>query len=218
MEHSFWHSKWQNNEIGFHEPKGNALLVKYADTLLGGDSDLASEQRIFVPLCGKTRDIGWLLSKGASVVGAELSETAVQQLFEELGETPEISSTSKGKVYSKGELTIFVGDIFALTAQDIGLVTGVYDRAALVALPDGLREKYSTHLVSLTNNAPQLVISFEYDQSVMTGPPFSVDENTVSTLYSQNYHISLLERSTLEGGLKRKVAADNLVFHLQPAT
>jgi thiopurine S-methyltransferase len=212
MEHSFWHSKWQKNEIGFHEPKGNALLVKYAEKLL--EPDTSTIPRIFVPLCGKTRDISWLLSQGAEVVGAELSELAIEQLFEELGVSPNITATPKGKIYSKDTLTVFVGDIFKLNSQDIGDVSAIYDRAALVALPDTLRAQYASHLAQITNNATQLIISFEYDQSVLAGPPFSVNERMVDTLYADKYHVTRLERSELIGGLKGKVDADNLVFHL----
>lgn len=212
MEHSFWHSKWQKNEIGFHEPKGNALLAKYAKVLLAQGQQ--APHRIFVPLCGKTKDIGWLLSQGAQVIGAELSEVAIQQLFEELGVAPEITSTSKGKVYAKDSLTVFVGDIFKLDKDDIGSITGVYDRAALVALPDTMRAQYAEHLAKITSRAQQLIISFEYDQSAMAGPPFSVNEETVDALYSERYHIDRLERSELIGKLKGKVEADNLVFHL----
>ncbi|WP_394220853.1 thiopurine S-methyltransferase [Alteromonas gracilis] len=214
MEHSFWHSKWQKNEIGFHEPEGNALLVKYASVLLDTDDLNTTQKRIFVPLCGKTRDIGWLLSQGVEVVAAELSEVAVIQLFEELGAEPTVTSTANGKVYEKGGLTIYVGDIFKLTPKDVGVVTGVYDRAALVALPGPLREQYAAHLTDITKRAPQLIISFEYNQNEMAGPPFSVNEDTVDSLYSENYHIQRLERSVLEGKLKGKVDADNLVFHL----
>ena len=214
MEHSFWHSKWQKNEIGFHAPEGNALLVKYSSFLIGDDSPSSSSSRIFVPLCGKTRDIGWLLAQGCEVVGAELSEVAITQLFEELGVEPTISTSTNGKVYTKDRLTIFVGDIFKLTSSDIGDVTGVYDRAALVALPSPLREQYSAHLIAITQCAPQLIISFDYDQNEMAGPPFSVNEKTVDSLYSADYNIQRLERSVLEGGLKGKVDADNLVFAL----
>lgn len=214
MEHSFWHSKWQKNEIGFHEPKGNALLVKYASFLLGDETSEASLKRIFVPLCGKTRDIGWLLSQGCDVVGAELSELAVIQLFEELDVEPAVTTTANGKIYAKDSLTIYVGDIFKLTPTDLGEVTGIYDRAALVALPSPLREQYAAHLMAITQCAPQLIISFEYDQNEMAGPPFSVNEDTVSSLYSDNYTINRLERSVLKGGLKGKVEADNLVFAL----
>ena len=214
MEHSFWHSKWQKNEIGFHEPEGNALLVKYAAFLISDDSPSKSIKRIFVPLCGKTRDIGWLLAQGCEVVGAELSEVAIIQLFEELGTEPTVTTTSNGKIYAKDGLTIYVGDIFKLTSSDLGDVTGIYDRAALVALPSPLREQYAAHLMAITQCAPQLIISFEYDQNEMTGPPFSVNEKTVDALYSADYNIQRLERSVLEGGLKGKVDADNLVFAL----
>ena len=117
-------------------------------------------------------------------------------------------------VYAKDGLTIYVGDIFKLTSSDLGDVTGIYDRAALVALPSPLREQYAAHLMAITQCAPQLIISFEYDQNEMAGPPFSVNEDTVSSLYSDNYTINRLERSVLKGGLKGKVEADNLVFAL----
>lgn len=211
MEHSFWHSKWQNNEIAFHEPQGNALLVKHSSVLLS----TAKNPTIFVPLCGKTKDIGWFLSKGCSVVGAELSEVATQQLFEELNVQPVVEKTATGLKYSVEGLTVFVGDIFTLSSNDIGNIDGVYDRAALVALPEQIRAKYSVHIVEITQRAPQLVISFDYDQEKMPGPPFSVDVKTVSALYEQHYQITLLERSDVEGGLKRKVNADNLVFSLK---
>jgi thiopurine S-methyltransferase len=211
MEHDFWHSKWHKNEIGFHEPEGNALLVKYADTLLATTSP-----RVFVPLCGKTQDIHWLLANGCEVVGAELSEIAITQLFAELEIEPEITTLGSLKLFKNGPLSIFVGDIFDLTNETLGGITGIYDRAALVALPTELREKYAAHICDITECAPILLISFDYDQSVIPGPPFCVDETEVARLYNASYSITLLERELLEGGLKGKVAADSLVFNLKP--
>lgn len=211
MEHSFWHSKWQNNEIAFHEPQGNALLVKYSSVLLS----TAKAPTIFVPLCGKTKDIGWLLSQSCNVVGAELSEVATQQLFEELDVNPVVENTSTGLKYSVDGLTVFVGDIFTLSSNDLGKIDGVYDRAALVALPNDIRANYGAHIIEITQCAPQLIISFDYDQEKLPGPPFSVDDSSVNALYGAHYQITLLERSEVEGGLKRKVDADNLVFSLK---
>lgn len=211
MEHNFWHSKWENNHIGFHEPEGNPFLVKYANVLLSTE-----KPKIFVPLCGKTRDIYWLLSNGCEVVGVELSEIAVRQLFDELGVVPQISIIDNFSVFKYQELTVYVGDFFKLSHELIGHVSGIYDRAALVALPDPLRRNYVAHLTDITLKAPQLLISFDYDQTVIPGPPFSVNTEMVELLYGGTYTIALLERTKLEGGLKRKVAADTLVFKLTP--
>ena len=35
MQHEFWHEKWQNNQIGFHLPQVNKLLLSTG--LLWGD-------------------------------------------------------------------------------------------------------------------------------------------------------------------------------------
>jgi thiopurine S-methyltransferase len=211
MEHSFWHNKWENNQIGFHEPQGNALLLAHASTLLK-----AANPRIFVPLCGKSKDVGWLASKGCEVVGAELSAIAITQLFDDLNITPKVTKLEHTTVYQGLNITVFQGDIFALSASDIGNITGIYDRAALVALPQSLRERYGAHIRAITDNAPQLLITFEYDQRQLPGPPFSVNEALVSSLYNDYYEITLLSATSLEGGLKGKVDATNLAFHLIP--
>ncbi|MAK60424.1 MAG: thiopurine S-methyltransferase [Ponticaulis sp.] len=209
MEHEFWHERWGNNQIAFHEGKPNALLTRHISAL-----NLKAGDRVFLPLCGKTTDIGWLMDQGFEVVGAELSEIAIKQLFSEMGITPEIERAGSLKIYSAPDLIIYVGDIFELTPDLLGPVTAVYDRAALVALPDEMRTKYGAHLVSLTSAARQLVITFDYDQSVIPGPPFSVPESTVRLLYDDVYDISQLESVEVEGGLKGKVEATELAWLL----
>lgn len=95
MDANFWHHKWETNSIGFHEPQANPLLVNNFKALA-----LETGRRIFVPLCGKTLDIGWLLSEGYQVAGAELSELSIQQLFAELGVEPHIANLGSIKHYS----------------------------------------------------------------------------------------------------------------------
>ncbi|WP_414830428.1 thiopurine S-methyltransferase [Alteromonas sp. H39] len=211
MEHDFWISKWQNNEIAFHEAQGNPYLVKHHGFLSSTDSP-----RVFVPLCGKTRDIHYLLSQGYDVVAAELSELAITQLFEELGELPEITQDTSHKRYHIPGLTVFVGDFFALTAKQIGDITSVYDRAALIALPDTMRVRYTQQLMSLTNKARQFLICVDYDQTVMPGPPFATPEDTVRSLYEAHYTVTRCESEEIEGGLKGKVEAKNDVYYLTP--
>ena len=170
MEHKFWHERWADGRIGFHEPEPNRQLVRWFDAL-----GLSPGQRVFLPLCGKTLDIGWLLSRGLRVAGAELSELAIRDLFDDLGIAPQVTGQGELKLYSTAGLDVFVGDIFELKADALGDVDAVYDRAALVALPEAMRARYADHLMALTAGAPQLTVCFDYDQSVMSGPPFCVN-------------------------------------------
>ncbi len=202
MEADFWHERWENNQIAFHEGEANVLLVKHFKAL-----SLEQDQRVFLPLCGKTNDIAWLLSQGYRVIGSELSELAIQQLFEELEVEPEITELDKFKRYQVTGLEILVGDFFELTGELLGKVDAIYDRAALVALPEPMRQQYTKHLAEITQNQKQLVISFVYDQTCLDGPPFSVIDEEVKQHYADIYELTLLESIEVPGGLKKKCAA-----------
>jgi thiopurine S-methyltransferase len=202
MEADFWHQRWAKGEIGFHEKDINPLLVRYFSQLR-----LTRESRIFVPLCGKTNDISWLLDQGYSVVGAELSEAATKELFSQLGIEPKISELNECLRYQAPNLDIFVGDIFKLVTQQLGKVDAVYDRAALVALPAQMRVQYTQHLMAITQSAPQLLICFDYDQNSLPGPPFSVVAAEIKQHYAQHYNLTLLYNQPLIGGLKGRVDA-----------
>jgi len=199
MNSSFWHQRWEKNEIGFHEDKPNPLLVKHFHELA-----VARGRRIFVPLCGKTLDISWLLSRGYRVAGAELSQLAIEQLFMELGMQPEITTVGNVEQWSANNLDIFVGDIFAVSEKMLGPIDAVYDRAALVAFPEDMRKRYTAHLTDVTTKSPQLLICYEYDQSLMDGPPFSVNNEEVHRHYATTYDLTLLSSTEVAGGLKGK--------------
>lgn len=205
MDPDFWHQKWKSNEIGFHQDAANALLVKHVGRLA-----LAKGDRVFLPLCGKTLDIHWLLGNGYRVAGAELSQLAVEQLFEELGTEPAITHHGDLDRYSAEGIDIFVGDIFGLDAETLGPIDAVYDRAALVALPRDMRSLYATHLMRMSSHAPQLLICFEYDQARMQGPPFSIDAGEVTRHYGDDYALTLLERIEVPGGLKGECAMESV--------
>lgn len=209
MDTSFWHQRWANNHIGFHESEANLLLVKYFDEL-----SLAKNGRVFVPLCGKTRDIFWLLSKGYLIAGVELSELAVEQLFIELGVEPTITMVGKLKRFSSENIDIFVGDILELSRDIIGSVDAIYDRAALVALPEDMRNRYAEHLIEITDNSPQLLVCYEYDQALMDGPPFSIVSEEMHQLYSVSYDLRLIASVNIPGGLHGKYVAKESVWLL----
>jgi thiopurine S-methyltransferase len=52
----------------------------------------------------------------------------------------------------------------------------------------------------MTNNAPQLLITFDYDQSLMQGPPFAVSNDEVSRHYAGVYEITPLATSDIMDG------------------
>ncbi|MDY6981810.1 MAG: thiopurine S-methyltransferase [Pseudomonadota bacterium] len=213
MDTSFWLERWANNQIGWHEQDFNPLLTAHFAAL-----ELPKNARVFVPLCGKTRDIAWLLQQGYRVAGIELSELAVQQLFNELGIKPAITSSGKLQRYTAEGIDIYTGDIFHLDAQQLGPIDATYDRAALVALPPDMRARYAPHLMSLTHNAPQLLISFDYDQNLYAGPPHSVQAPELWQLYVAWYRLELLAAPAVPGGVKGLAPAHEMVWHLLPRT
>lgn len=189
-------------EIGFHEGSPNELLQKYF-----GQLGLTEGRRILVPLCGKTIDIHWLLDQGFRVVGVELNEKAVKELFQELKLAPKVENLKVMTRYSAENVDIFVGNIFDLAGTTLGPVDAIYDRAAMVALPQATRKEYAAHLKDITGKAPQLVITFQYDQSQMEGPPFSISSEELELHYGRSYDIEELESRPVDGKLKGEVEA-----------
>lgn len=194
MDAEFWNEKWSNREIAFHNANVHPLLAGQLSAL-----GLAAGARIFLPLCGKSLDIHWLLKQGFRVVGIELVETAIQELFAELGLSPEILQRGDLKLYRAANIDIYVGDIFHLNLSELKKTDAVYDRAALVALPKKIREHYAQHVTTLSGSAPQLLITFEYDQAKMDGPPFSVSRPALNSLYGQVYEIERLTGRHYDG-------------------
>lgn len=213
MQASYWQQKWRTGDIGFHEAEVNPYLKQYLEKL-----NLPHGSRILVPLCGKTRDMAWMLRKGYQVVGVELCEIAIKQLFQELEVVPQIEAVDKLTRYSGPNITIFLGDIFSATKEHMGHIDAVYDRAALVALPAETRISYVNHLREISSTAPQLLNIYEYQQELMAGPPFSITEGALVDYYSAHYELSRLVQSKAVGELKKNMESVNSVWLLQRKT
>lgn len=209
MHEQFWHQKWEKDEIGFHEGEVNRFLYEYFNVL-----KLAAGARVFVPLCGKTRDIAWLLDKGMKVVGVELSEHAIKQLFAELNLEPKVESLADGLHYTSANIDIFVANIFSLNSELLGEVDAIYDRGALVALPEGIRTRYAQMLPIITNNAPQLVVTYNYEQSQYSGPPFALPEPEIERLYASIYALKKLASRQETEGFAKGIDVENAVWLL----
>lgn len=203
MEPRFWHERWAINQIGFNQASVNPHLLR-----LWPELTATPGERVLVPLCGKSIDMVWLLNQGFHVVGAELSEIAVAGFFSENGWQPAIEERGALKVYRGEGCEIWCGDFFALTPEDVGDCTAFYDRAALIALPPDLRWRYVKQLNHLlSNDACGLLVTLDYDQSLIAGPPFSVDEDEVLQLLSPDWRVKrVADLDVLEQGLKFKQA------------
>lgn len=207
MDPEFWQRRWADNQIGFHESQVNPLLVAHFTVL-----ESPPGARIFLPLCGKTLDIDWLLARGQRVAGAELSALAVAQLFERLGVAPSVERIGGLERHRAQGVEIFVGDIFMLGAEQLGAVDAVYDRAALVALPAAMRSRYAAHLRALTQDAQQLLVTLEYDQQLVEGPPFAVGAEELRDLYAGRSP-ALISQQHQPLGLKGRFPVTEIVWH-----
>lgn len=210
MKAAFWHERWEEGDIGFHEGAPNEMLTRHCDVLA-----LPEGGRVFVPLCGKTQDIPWLLAQGYRVAGAELSPLAMEQLFQELGVAYEVEVCGELKHHRGEGIDIFSGDIFHVTPALLGAVDAIYDRAALVALPDDMRTKYRTHLLNICGNAPQLLLTLEYEEDLLSGPPFSIREDDVHAYYGDVYEVIALDSRHEPEGLKGKHPVTERVWLLK---
>ena len=221
MDSEFWQQRWQEGRIGFHKSDVNPELIKYFSNLA-----LPIGSRVLVPLCGKSIDMVWLACAGYDVVGIELVESAVQAFFAEQNITPtitELTSTADKSTLKRyqGQLagqtiTLWAADIFALSTIDIGDIDAVYDRAALIALPANMRADYSRHIVKLSNNAPQLLITLNYDQSKKDGPPFSITQQQLHQYYSADYKIVELASNSSTLNAASEILVTEHVWLLKP--
>jgi len=183
----FWHGKWASNRIGFHLEDVNPLLIEYWKK-----TNPNYEDKVLVPLCGKSEDLVWLASKHEDVQGVELSKIAVRAFFAEHFYTPMVTSINgQHELYQFDELSIYAGDFFTAPVQSADII---YDRAALVALPEEMRAEYALRLKSLLNPGGRiLLVTLDYVQEEMAGPPFSVTEQEVNRLFGE-YKITRLNR------------------------
>jgi thiopurine S-methyltransferase len=218
MDADFWLERWRDGRTHFHQEQITPLLQKYWP-LLG----LPSDVRVLVPLCGKSLDMVWLAEQGHSVLGVELSPVAVEQFFVENNLEASIHESSLGRHYRAGNIEIICGDIFALDATTLASCVGVYDRAALVALPAEMRGDYADHVYAQVSDQYRgLLLTLDYDQDQMEGPPFSVHHPEIETLFEGHSKVRLIDRRDIlakepkfaERGLTR---LDTVVYELSRA-
>ena len=188
MNPEFWHDRWQRGEIGWHRDTINTRLLDFWSQL-----QTQTGSRVLVPLCGKSRDMLWLAGEGHRVLGVEISPVAVEAFFEESGLEAKIEARPPFRHYCADEIEILCGNFFDLEPGHVADVRAVYDRAALIALPGEMRPRYVSHLFDLLPPLPaMLLVTLDYPQQQMQGPPFSVSDAEVRTLFGDRCRIDCL--------------------------
>ena len=195
MDAEFWRQRWQEGQIGFHRTEVMPLLETHWTAL-----HLPPGSRVLVPLAGKSLDMHWLAAQGHRVLGVELSPLAVQQFFSEGGLQPRQHRSRYGEHFVAGPIEIIQGDAFSLDAELLTDIAGIYDRAALIALPPALRRRYlDTVYAGLPGGCEGLLITLEYPQQEKAGPPFSVEPDEVANLFDAHWQASPIERRDILG-------------------
>jgi len=216
MNPDFWHQRWREGHIGFHQDVPTPLLLKHWRSL-----QLANDAKVFVPLAGKSHDMDWLAAQGHRVLGVELSQTAVEAFFAEHGLQPQRRDSRYGVHYSAANIELICGDAFALDEAALADCTAVFDRAALIALPAPMRQRYADELhARLPAGCRGLLITLEYPQAEKAGPPFSIPEAEVCALYARDWHVTTLEHHDILASQPRFIeegvsALETAVYRLE---
>lgn len=190
---AYWFERWREGRTGWHSDQPTQLLLKHWPAL-----GIPPRTRVLVPLCGKSPDLLWLAAQECLVTGVELSPLAVEQFFAENKLTLRTRDDADGKHWTAASIEIVNGDIFDLSAETFAATTAVYDRAALIALPLPMRERYVREVYGkLPYGCHGLLITIDYPPREMDGPPFSVDDEEVHRLFDPAWDVELLERQAL---------------------
>lgn len=165
--------------LGFHQHDVHPFLSQYFEKML-----VPEDKHVFVPLCGKTLDMSYL-ARFMKVTGNELSAIACQDFFVENNLAFQQQTLGEYEHYTCQQLTLLQGDYFKLSADLIDNVDWIYDRAALIALPKAMQQQYVEHLKSFFSSKTRMfLVTVEFPQAQLSGPPFAVTETDVNSLFS----------------------------------
>lgn len=183
MEHAFWHRRWQEGRIGFHQGEINPWLRQYWSKLVKEPG-----AKVLVPLCGKSQDMLWLREQGHEVLGIELSDIAGRDFFHDQGVEVEAITIDNYHRRERDGIVLLTADLFELPWEVFRGIGAVYDRAALIALPPAMRRRYAERLVQrIESGVEVLLVTLEFAGD--SGPPFAVFENEVRDLFEPGFTV-----------------------------
>ncbi len=220
MEPQFWLNKWQANETGFHRTRINSGLQQFWRTLaldpatpvfvplcgkshdmlwladqghpvIGAELSPIAVAQFFAetkltPEIEKDRH-------GFDVYTASQAHPTSQTLTTSQTHTTPQTPGDAATVSDARALTVWCGDFFRLPPAATQTVGGIYDRASLIALPPDLKIAYAKKLTELSPiGTKTLLITLDYDQSEMSGPPFATPVHEVKALFGTTHTIKIL--------------------------
>ena len=191
MEKTYWLNRWKAGKTQFNQPTPHRFLIKHFKTL-----SLQPQEQVFVPLCGKSIDMTWLMQQNQQVIGVEISPLAIADFLKE----NKLHTTSFGEglfqVHQNASCTLYNGDIFNLTSQQLSEIKAVYDRGCLTALPPKtLRGQYVDWLkATIPLNTKILLIVIQHGASEINEPPFSTSFEEVNLCFNNDFSVTQLEK------------------------
>ena len=199
----YWKKRWMDNNIGWHRDKVHNLLVKYVHELTGGRSDL----RVFVPLCGKSRDMLWLAEQDHNVVGVEVAKQPIESFFEENDLTFSVEKVKLAAavdpvdVYKcvEKKIIIFCCDLFLLSEEDVdGRFDAIWDRGSLSAMQpavDKRGKRYAKKIHSLLAADGKYMLETHLYYGVDRGKstPASISDELLNEIYEEDFILKELE-------------------------
>ncbi|HEX7386073.1 MAG TPA: thiopurine S-methyltransferase [Castellaniella sp.] len=189
MDTQFWLDRWEHGQTGFHQTRVMPLLQKHWAGLR-----IPAGSQVLVPLAGKSLDVAWIASQGYKVLAVELSPIAIAQFFDEHKLQLTRQQTPEGTLYEAGAIQYLCGDVMTLKAETLASIQGCYDRAALIALTPELRGRYVERVYHrLPQGCRTLLLTIDYAQDQMQGPPFSVPDEEVQRHFRDRCLVECLE-------------------------
>jgi len=193
VDFEFWNNCWARPTQPFHLIRPHHFLVEHFERYLSPQSS------VLLPLCGKTQDLTFLAQNGVKAVGVEFNPEAVSAFFQDNSVKPTITDVENKQLFQGDKIDLWLADFFDISPDDIGLFELIFDRAALIALPDSMRAQYAKHLTHfLADEGTLLLVTMDYDANEMSGPPFLVDEHELHQLFPEATITEIQRQSILE--------------------
>ena len=186
-----WLEKWKQGTTPWHKPEVDHNIQDHLKELTKGEANVS----ILVTWCGKSLDLLWLCQQSCDVVGVELSEIAVKQLFEENSVPYSTKKLGEFTLYQAEDrkLKIFLGDYYKLTPDLAGTFDTAWDNNAFGSSPPADRQKYVSVLSSLLKPKGRVLLAnWEYGKLVRDIYPYSLTSSEVKEYFKEMFDVQFL--------------------------